>query len=431
MKKGPFFLLTYFLLLSVAVQSQTSRPKIFFLSQIVDSAMSNYPLSRQHALLANSTELAIDNLSATYWPILQINGQVSYQSDVTQLGISLPGFSTPELSKDWYKLNLDLTQMIYDGGVVGEAKALEANNLDIRKSNIKEQENSYLEMISKLYFRTLLLRQQENVLNSMIRGLDAIIFDLRSAVEHGSILPSELKSLQAEQLQLKQQKIEIIAGIQSTLIMLSEYTKMDISLADSLAIPLIDYFPTDFVNERPEWLSMTKQQEKVSIQKQLIHAKRKPVILAFAQAGYGRPGYNMLDDTFDDYYMVGLRFNYKIWDWNTASREKQQLDLQSEIVGTNKEYFDTKIRAAYKSQLSEIQKMSQLLENDHQIVSLQQEVTASSKSALLAGSLTSAAYLQEMEKLVRAHMMLETNRIKLINAKTELMFITGKISFYE
>ena len=88
-------------------------------------------------------------------------------------------------------------------------------------------------------------------------------------------------------------------------------------------------------------------------------------------------------------------------------------------------------RAAFEAKKAEIQKLKEILTNDSAIVQLQEAIFESQRAALKAGILTSAAFLQEVEKLRMALLQHETNKIKLLNAMTDLMFITGKMNFDE
>lgn len=48
----------------------------------------NYPLLKQQRILETIKDYTIENLSKGYLPNLSINGQASYQSDVTELPLS-------------------------------------------------------------------------------------------------------------------------------------------------------------------------------------------------------------------------------------------------------------------------------------------------------------------------------------------------------
>ena len=73
--------------------------------------------------------------------------------------------------------------------------------------------------------------------------------------------------------------------------------------------------------------------------------KRMPVFKLFGQAGYGRPGYDLLNDKFDTYYMVGVRLHWNIFDWNHVKQEKQILNIQSDIINTEQETSNQSLRA--------------------------------------------------------------------------------------
>ena len=46
--------------------------------------------------------------------------------------------------------------------------------------------------------------------------------------------------------------------------------------------------------------------------KQAVAAGLMPRIGAFVQGGYGRPGLNMLEDSFEPYYVAGVRLSWNL-----------------------------------------------------------------------------------------------------------------------
>ena len=66
-------------------------------------------------------ELELGKLNAqiikTGWlPQISLNGQSTYQSDVTELVVEIPNLRTNPINKDQYKTFVDINQLIYDGG---------------------------------------------------------------------------------------------------------------------------------------------------------------------------------------------------------------------------------------------------------------------------------------------------------------------------
>src|SRR5690606_21872125 len=67
-------------------------------------AEQNYPLVRQRDLIEKSKGYSIENVLSGNLPQIAINGQATYQSDVTAVPVRIPGQEIEPLSKDQYKL---------------------------------------------------------------------------------------------------------------------------------------------------------------------------------------------------------------------------------------------------------------------------------------------------------------------------------------
>ena len=93
-------------------------------------ALENYPLIIQKDLINKSGELKMSNLAKAYMPQLSLNGQATYQSAVTEIPINIPNLEIPSLYKDMYKATLDVTQIIYDGGLTSRQKKLVTISLE-------------------------------------------------------------------------------------------------------------------------------------------------------------------------------------------------------------------------------------------------------------------------------------------------------------
>src|SRR5690242_3403214 len=98
-------------------------------------AKKNYPIVKQYELIAKSNEYTLANISKGYLPQININGQVTYQSDVTQLPKAIPGVTV--LSKDQYKIYAEADQVIYDGGVMKQQKKLQEATAVVDKQQLE------------------------------------------------------------------------------------------------------------------------------------------------------------------------------------------------------------------------------------------------------------------------------------------------------
>ena len=93
------------------------------------AAERNYPLVRQYGLIERTTELTLDNLQKSWLPQVSATAQATLQSDVPswpgqmqtmlqQMGLNMKG-----LSKDQYRVGIDVQQTVYDGGRLPVSRA--------------------------------------------------------------------------------------------------------------------------------------------------------------------------------------------------------------------------------------------------------------------------------------------------------------------
>ena len=76
----------------------------------------NYPLVRQYDLVEKTKEYNLENAVRGYLPQFALSAKASYQSDVTELPITIPGVDIKGMAKDQYQVMLELQQQIWDGG---------------------------------------------------------------------------------------------------------------------------------------------------------------------------------------------------------------------------------------------------------------------------------------------------------------------------
>ena len=129
MKKLLF--ITLLLLSSEFVTPQTHLT----LEDCYEKARVNYPLIKQKDYIEKTKDYNVSNVWKGYLPQIIINGQASYQSDVTSIPISIPGINIESVTKDQYKVVADVTQTIYDGGIMSSQAGIReaVSEIDIKK----------------------------------------------------------------------------------------------------------------------------------------------------------------------------------------------------------------------------------------------------------------------------------------------------------
>ncbi|MBU1014222.1 MAG: TolC family protein [Bacteroidetes bacterium] len=397
------------------------------LNQCLTNASVNYPLANQKQLLIAANNLKLQNIKTGFLPQFMLNGQVSYQSDVTSLPISIPGMNIPETSKDWYKLNVDISQLIYDGGALNKQKEFEQANTDIEVQNIEIALYKVKELVQTAYFNIILLNENKKAILLLQNELGEKLNTIISAVENGVMLASNRDNLMAELLKIEQNIFELDLGIESSIKNLNILTGLQLTVNDEFIIP-----ETKIVSDedkiRPELALFDLQISKISLLKEMTSLRRKPMVLGFGQAGFGRPALNMLSNDFEPYFVVGAKLSWKILDWGKTKNELKTLDIQSQMVNSNKEVFDTNLELLLIKKQSEIQRLESLILKDNQIVNLKRNVARASSSQFDNGLITSTEYLLEKNAETKAIMSLQLHQVQLSYAKIDYEYTMGKLN---
>ena len=394
------------------------------LEQCQQWARENHPVLKQSELYQQILDLKNENNATAFLPQLTLNGLATYQSDVTKIGISIPGMNIPTVDKDQYKFYLDLKQTIWDGGL---SKARELINETENAGNQQQVEVELYQLkekVNQFYFTSFLIQENLKIMEKKTETLTERRKIIESAVKNGMVLASELDQLLAELIKTDQLILELKSNretVLSALAILTGKTANEIQNLELTTNPILLGKPL----MRPELDLFAKQNDLLNANSEILKKQRNPKLFGFGQAGYGKPGLNMLNNKFDTYYLVGLGFNWNVLDWKITSRQQQVLKLQQEIVQTKQETFVRNIDLATDQQNKQINQLTELLETDQKLIQIRERITKTSASKLENGAITMADYIQDLNAETTAKLTLETRKIQIKEAQVKLENIRG------
>jgi outer membrane protein TolC len=387
-------------------------------------AAENYPVTRQKEYFEDAYKNKISNINSDWYPSIAFGGQGSYQSDVTE--ISVPGMDLPSQPHDQYKIFFELNQSIYDGGTSKSLRRIESNNLDIELQQIEVELSSLKYRITGIYFSVLLLDKQHQLLSLMLDEMTEKLAVVESGIKNGILLPSDRSVLQAEIIKTKQKIIEAEHSKSSMLKSLGELTGITLSPFTCLKFPE-DSFIFEGKGLRPEYRMFELQKKNMDMSSKVMEAGKRPRLFAFSQAGYGKPGLNMLNDEFDTYYLIGLGFTWKFLDWGDTKRKEKILNSQKDIIDTKVEVFEKNLNILLENERANIMKYENYAELDSIMVKLRTEIKESSFSQLQNGVITSTDFLTELNAEMQARIQMETHIILLQQSLFNYLTLKGEI----
>ena len=410
------------ILLLLLLSINSNAQQTLTLEDCYSLVTKNYPLSKQTGFIQQKSRYEIDALSKGKLPKIDVNAQATYQSEMIGLPATLPGVQS--LNKDQYRATLDINQLIYNGGVIDASAKLKEAQTKTQQQQIEVSLYQLKSRINQYYFTILLLQEKKALSLSKKELLGSKVKEVKSAVKFGAILPASEQVLEAEIIKINQQLTEIRFENIKLLNNLSELTFTKIDAETILILPISN--PNYTNATRPEIAFYDLQNEQLEFSKSVISKSNLPKINAFGQAGYGNPGLNMLDNSFQTFYVVGLKANWNVFDWGKNKTDKKALDISKEIVTSEKETFELNNKMQLEELDYEVKKMEELLLSDGEIIQIREKVIKSSDAQLKNGVITSSEYLVELTNLFEAKNILKTHEVQLAATKSNYEIIKGK-----
>jgi hypothetical protein len=411
-------------ILTTGLEALSQETRVITLPMLYEAVEENHPVSSIKTALSSANSLQLENIKTTYFPKLDVNIAASWQSDVTTVNIPFPGVEIPTPDNDQYRLTLDVSQVIWDGGTTAARKkiALAQHSADI--SSISNEMYGVKERINDAFFSLIILDISFNQLVLMRDELNARLVSLQSGVREGVVLKSIILSLQAEIIRLEQKLLEIPSLKASLVKSLESIAQLEINVDDSFLLPEF----ADELNKtilRPELESFAFQKDLLDSRSNLVSRSRMPKASGFVTSGYGKPGLNMLSNEWDTYVIVGARLSWNIWDWNVTKREREQISIQKSIIDSRTKAFEDGLESAVTSVENQIVVLEKQLKLDDQVIELLEQVKKKSESQLVNGLISSTEYLTDFNAAARAKLDREQRKVQLVKEKTRLRYLLG------
>lgn len=422
------FTLFSLLLFSYSSYSQPS-PKTLTLSQCYALARQNYPMIQQAGLIEKSREYNVENAGKGYLPQFSINGQATYQSAVTSLGITnldIPhviDVTIPTPSKDQYNIHGEVDQTIYDGGMIKQQKMSAISDADISQKNLEVQLYALKDRVNQVYFGTLLIDQQLIQDSLSENDLQNSIDKMQVAVNNGTVLKSSLDELQAELLQEDQNEINLRASRKSYLGMLGVLINMPLDPSTVLETPTT-ISVSDSIS-RPELALYDIQKRSYDVEDRILDAQNRPKLSFFVQGGYAEPGLDAFDVNFQWYYIGGFRLTWNFGGYYTLKNQRQLLNIDRQTTDLNKETFLFNTRVTMQQQGTEITGLQEMLAKDNDIVAKRTAIKDASKVQMEQGTITVHDYVGELDLENEAKQNQILHRIQLLQAEYNYQNTTG------
>ncbi|HOH14216.1 MAG TPA: TolC family protein [Bacteroidales bacterium] len=398
--------------------------------QCYDSAAVISPLSGERELYAGMTLLRDRNLAAAWLPSLDLGGSFNYHSDVVDVSempgsMPVPPGVLPSIPNEQYRATVDLSQVIWDGGVTRSAREVERVVSELNMQQSEADIYRLREQVNNLFFPILLVRSQAEVTAVLISELEARISEAESGVKNGVIMPVTLDVLNAEMIKAEQAAAELDRRHEALARALEQLTGMSGLKYAVLELP--DHFITGNEKmENPDLQLFDIRSRQLELSKNLLKSQRMPRLFGFMQAGYGNPpGNNFLSDKADVFYSLGAGLKWNIYDWKKNSNEQKTLTIQQQLLEIRKGAAEESLERMLTLKMAEIESLHEAAGRDKELIEIRSRITAAAASQLKNGTITASQYMTELNNEKQAVIAAAARKISIARAETEYLYITG------
>ena len=359
-------------------------------------ARENYPVIKRYDLIEQSKHYNLSNAVKGYLPQIQVNAKATYQSEVVSFPIQLPGITVPTVPKDQYQAVVDVSQVVWDGGMIRSQKQVIQAASEIESRQLEVEMYALEDRVNQLFFGILLFDARLEQNRMFWEELERNHKTVSDYMKNGIANQADLDAVRVEQLNAEQTQTQLQSTRAAYLEMLSYMIGEPIDKTAVFAKPDAVLPLLSSTSNRPELLLFDAQKELFDSQKSVIKSSYMPRLGVFIQGGVGRPGLNMLSNSLDPFYIGGVRLSWNFSSLYSKNNDLRKIEINKNTVDTQQELFLYNIRLTENRQNEDIKRIRDLMKQDDEIIALRENIRRAAEAKMANGTGTVTDLMREM-----------------------------------
>ncbi|MBO5921136.1 MAG: TolC family protein [Bacteroidaceae bacterium] len=387
-------------------------------------AREHYPEIRQYDLISQTEQYNLSNAVRAWIPQVALSAQVTYQSatpaypDAFNAILQANGMEMDGVRKDQYKIAVDVSQNIWDGGLSKANRLMAEAEAEEQRRCVDVSVYALQSRIDNIYFGILLLDERVSQTEMLISVLESNLSRMRAYCENGVARQVDADVVEAELLSARQTLAQVLSSRASYRRMLELFIGYTLS-DDKLERPVMRDLPP-FTPARPELAMFSAQENRLSAQRKAINTSVMPRLSAFAQGYYGYPGLDMFKSMVSSDWsfnaIVGVRMSWNIGAFYTKKNNLDKLDLAQKQLDVQRDVFLFNTQMQIVQDEGEITRLRHAVDEDERIVELRRRVRVAAESQLENGVIDATDLLRKIADERDAALAQSVHEIELLQA---------------
>jgi outer membrane protein TolC len=431
MRRALRFALSADVLLATHAFAQATAPRDSVgYRELLSAATATDPRQAQLALYEQASRLRLASIAAERLPSLSIDGQTQYQSTVTTIAAPLPGVTFPTPAHDTYDAHLGAEQSLFDPSRAAR-REVERARLAESRAQVRGTLFGIRQELTEAFFTAASLQERIAETDAAIADLGARLRETVIRFREGAALRGDTASLAATIDERRQDRLALVSERAASVRRIAMLAGRPVSEDAILVAPVTDSVvrevvrALDTLRTRPEYEQFAAARDRLAQQSQLASMQERPRVSAYGRLGYGRPGLNPLSRDFQSYWLAGVQLHWTPLRWGTTSRDREQLEVEREIVSANEAAFSRSLARSVQPTLATIARLDSTLALDERVVALREQVVHEAQIHLREGVITAATYADRSTELLVARLRRVQHRVALDQARITLLNTLG------
>lgn len=387
-------------------------------------AREHYPAIRQYDLIARTERYDLSNAARAWIPQVALSAQATWQSDVAAFPDALSGLlaqqgvSIPGMRKDQYRVAVDVSQTIWDGGQSKANRAIAEADADEQRSRAEVELYDLRSRVEGIYFGVLLLDERMAQTEARISLLESNLARMRAYCKNGVATQADVDAVEAELLTARQTLGQVAASRASYRRMLELFIgrPLDDEVLERPVMPEV----ASRTSARPELALFDAQADVADARRKAVGSSLTPRFSAFAQGYYGYPGLDMFKGmTSSDWRLnavVGVRMSWNIGAFYTRRNNLGKIEAAERRIDVQRDVFLFNTRMQTAQEEGEIARLRKAVADDDRIVGLRRSVRLAAESRLENGVIDATDLLRTITDETSAALNRSTHEIELLQA---------------
>lgn len=412
------FFLTLFAVVCAAASSGQS------LDECRRLAREHYPEIRQYDLIAQTEQYNLSNAARAWIPQVALSGQATYQSatptypEAFKTILQANGIEMAGIHRDQYKVSIDVSQHIWDGGKSRADKAIAKAEAEEQRSRVDVSLYDLQSRVDNLYFGILLLDERKAQTEVLIELLASNLARLQTYYKNGVAMQADVDAVEAELLAARQTLGQVESSRISYRRMLEIFIGQPLT-TDNLERPAMQQLQSRTL-ARPELALFEAQESILTAQRKAINVSLMPRFSAFAQVYYGYPGLDMFKSMVSSDWsfnaIAGVRVSWNIGAFYTKRNNLEKLNAAEKQIAVQRDVFLFNTQMQTTQDDGEIARLRQAITDDSRIVELRRRVRMAAESQLKNGVIDATDLLRKISDETAAALARSTHEIELLQS---------------